>query len=354
MKNILLFLALFIFAHSQEKSNIAVIDLIGRGITDYEAQTLSDKLRGELINTGKYVVVERGQMANILKEQGFQRTGACDDKSCMVEMGQLLGVKYMVAGSIGKIEQTYLISIRMIDVGKGNIVTNVEEEITGSLTDVLKVGIYNAARKLAGLEPDKKVTARPAPPPAPVPTVQRTPAGPPVPMGRAEVLFNVLGFLQFGPMFEAGVNMGNDLFLTAHARFATMGLVYQALVSDGFQGEVTGGMAFGAGLAKFFSRSILSRPYVAAAMEYGWGSNRGDVGTQWEWEGDHSYMVIYGNGGYRWRFPSKFFVNLGGLFGFVISLSDEWYYINDPTDVREGDNLSLLFAMLEFSIGMEF
>jgi hypothetical protein len=97
-------------------------------------------------------------MDEVLKEQGFQSTG-CTSQECVVEAGQLLGVKNIVAGSVGKVGSIYVISLRMIDVAKGNIVKNVDEEIEGDIADVLRVGLRNVARKMAGLEPDRAAVA---------------------------------------------------------------------------------------------------------------------------------------------------------------------------------------------------
>jgi hypothetical protein len=54
----------------------------------------------------------------------------------------------MVAGSIGRIEKTYLISIRLIDVATGKIEKNVQKEQRGTLTDVLKDGIPYVVKEL--------------------------------------------------------------------------------------------------------------------------------------------------------------------------------------------------------------
>ena len=131
------------------KINIAVLELEADGVTKSQSRTLTNKLRGELINSGRFDVIERSQMRAILDEQGFQQAG-CTDEDCVVKIGQLIGVRRMIAGSVGKIEHTYVISLRLIDVEKGKIVRNANEEITGTLTDVLQVGIFNAARKIAG------------------------------------------------------------------------------------------------------------------------------------------------------------------------------------------------------------
>ena len=90
----------------ESKINIAVLDLDPTGIDDENARFLSDRLRAELFKTNHFNVVERDKMNTILQEQGFQQSG-CTSLECAVEIGQLLNVEQMVAGTIGKIEKTY-------------------------------------------------------------------------------------------------------------------------------------------------------------------------------------------------------------------------------------------------------
>jgi len=142
------------------------MDLVGKNVTQEDASILSDKLRGELLKTGRFQVMERAQMDAILTEQGFQRTGVCADDACLVEMGQLIGVQKMIAGSIGKLGSMYLVSIRMIDMAKGKIDKNVDREIEGGIEDVLKSGIPHVARAISVRDAEPS-TASAAAPPAP-------------------------------------------------------------------------------------------------------------------------------------------------------------------------------------------
>ena len=57
------------------KYTVAVLDFEGRGISKLEAATLTDRLSSELANTNAVILVERGQMSEILNEQGFQQSG---------------------------------------------------------------------------------------------------------------------------------------------------------------------------------------------------------------------------------------------------------------------------------------
>ena len=92
------------------EERIAVNRLDAKGISADEADIITAKLRSELMAVAGYKIMERGKMNDILKEQGFQQTGACSEESCIMEMGQLLGVTHMIAGSVGKIGNSFSIS----------------------------------------------------------------------------------------------------------------------------------------------------------------------------------------------------------------------------------------------------
>jgi hypothetical protein len=131
--------------------NIAVIDLDPTGISNNESQFLSDRLRTELFETGVFQVVEREKMNAILNEQGFQQTG-CTSVECAIEIGQLLNVGVMIAGSIGKIEDIYSLSIRMIDVETGAILRTATRDYEGKLSEVLTDVIPEVSAQLADAE----------------------------------------------------------------------------------------------------------------------------------------------------------------------------------------------------------
>ena len=121
-----------------KKTNVAVINLkSSSGVATGEAELISDRLRGELFNTGKINVMERDQMQEILKEQGFQQSGACSNEACMVEIGQLLGVEQLVSGSLGKVGSMFLVNLRIIDVKTAKIIKVVSEDVKGDIEDVV-------------------------------------------------------------------------------------------------------------------------------------------------------------------------------------------------------------------------
>ncbi len=148
---LLIFLILYSYGnvYAQEKQSVAILDFEGLGISDTEVRALTNRLRGNLVNTGKYQLIERGKMDEILKEQGFQLSG-CTSEGCMVEAGQLLGVELMLAGSISLIGSTYSVEMRMIDVETGKIVNSAAYDMVGKIDDLLTTGMENAVNVLLG------------------------------------------------------------------------------------------------------------------------------------------------------------------------------------------------------------
>jgi hypothetical protein len=143
-------------ASAQGKESYAVLDLEGRGISALEAATLTDRMRSEMVKTGAVTVVERGQMQQILSEQDFQMTG-CTSDECAVEIGQMLGITKMIAGSIGKIGSTYTVDLRTINVASGAIENTMTRDYRGEI-DGLITAIERISWELVGLvHPDELI-----------------------------------------------------------------------------------------------------------------------------------------------------------------------------------------------------
>ena len=82
------------------KKSVAVLQL--ENVSGYNAANVADIMAEELtvalLNSGRYNVVERNQISNILKEQGFQNIAVNPNDA--VQVGQLAGVNYSVIGKV--------------------------------------------------------------------------------------------------------------------------------------------------------------------------------------------------------------------------------------------------------------
>jgi len=127
----------------------AVMELEAKeGVSAGMVSTVSDYLRTQLVNTNKFSIVTRENMESILKEQNFQQSG-CTSQECIVELGQLLGVRKMFTGSIGKVGGIYLLNVKIVNVESGKIEKAEAEE--ASSEENLLPAVRNLAQKIAGL-----------------------------------------------------------------------------------------------------------------------------------------------------------------------------------------------------------
>lgn len=155
-------------SHAQEikKSNIAVLNLDARGISESEALFLSDYMRGQITRVVKsrkfvkttniiYTVVERSKMDEIFKEHAIQLTG-CTDVSCAIELGKILNAEKVIIGSVGLIGETYSITARIVDVETAEIVAVADYIYKGPRDDLLTTGIPSVVNELMYGEKQRK------------------------------------------------------------------------------------------------------------------------------------------------------------------------------------------------------
>ena len=102
-------------AFSAQKMRIAIMDFEAKDIPKKDAEKVTELIRNEMVNTGKFTVIERAQVGSILKEQGLQQTG-CTDVTCAVEVGKILSARKILVGTIMSLKGKVVITGRIVDV----------------------------------------------------------------------------------------------------------------------------------------------------------------------------------------------------------------------------------------------
>ena len=129
-------LALSYITAQESKPSVAVLDFEARGIPDYEAETLTERLRTEIATTKAIQLVDRKLLQSILEEQGLQQSG-CTTDECAAEVGQLLGAQYIISGAVGKLGETYSIDAKMVSVTTGVAVRSKSVSYSGEIAGLL-------------------------------------------------------------------------------------------------------------------------------------------------------------------------------------------------------------------------
>ena len=145
-----LLLSILFISSLFSREYIAIIDFEGIGVTEDEAKVLTHRLTSELINLEVYQVVERTKMKSLLDEQKFQYSG-CVSIKCAVQIGMMIGAKYMVVGSISKLGSSLSIDSRLLNVETSEAYYSGSYSHKGGIDGLLNVGMKSIAHQLCGM-----------------------------------------------------------------------------------------------------------------------------------------------------------------------------------------------------------
>lgn len=124
---------------------IAVLNFqAGVGISQDNVTGISSMFTTEFKKSGNFTLVERSQIDNAIREQGFQSGNMT--QSQMVKIGEILNVSMIVIGDINIIMGQYNVDVRVVSVETGAIIATEGKQFTESS---FRECIRSIAQKLA-------------------------------------------------------------------------------------------------------------------------------------------------------------------------------------------------------------
>jgi len=129
------------------KSVIAVANLGAEAVSASDAAVVADWIRGGLVATGVFTVVEKNNMDKVLAEQAFQQTG-CTSEECAVKLGKILNVNHIVVGSLGKFMGANVLNIRVVEVETGRVIY--ADKAKGNTADEMESAVSALCNRMAG------------------------------------------------------------------------------------------------------------------------------------------------------------------------------------------------------------
>jgi TolB-like protein len=134
------------------KLSLAVFDLKPLGISPDAAQNLTQVLASEIKQVRGASVVSRDDIASMLEMEAQKDRLTCtSETNCLAEIGGALGVDKLVVGHAGKLGDSYVISLRLINVRQVRVDNRVTESFKG-LEDQLLRAVRLAGRSLLGID----------------------------------------------------------------------------------------------------------------------------------------------------------------------------------------------------------
>ena len=129
------------FLQKESKPPIMMIAGVQNRTESYvDTKSLTDRMRTLLFQTGKIQFVNEARREDLLKEQGYQAANATPETQ--VAIGNQLGAKFMISGSLSEMKQTsprqvrvskqvlkyYKMTLEVTDLKTGLLVMTTEKE----------------------------------------------------------------------------------------------------------------------------------------------------------------------------------------------------------------------------------
>jgi|GEM_PF-1681693 len=115
------------------------------GVTADDAALVADLVTATLVNDGKLRIVERAQLAKVMKEQALAASGAMSDQA-QIKVAQLVGAHWIFVGSLQGHKKGYALSGRAIDSSSGQVAF--ADSVPIESKDLLSAGARQLAHKL--------------------------------------------------------------------------------------------------------------------------------------------------------------------------------------------------------------
>jgi hypothetical protein len=115
-------------------------------------------------------VIGASDVRSMLQLETQKSKLGCQETGCLAEIGGALGAQEVVTGSLVRLGDTFVLTLRRVDVSKALVIADVSETVKGAKEEQLLDAVQNGAEQL--YRPSTPLTLTPSNPPAPIPAVE--------------------------------------------------------------------------------------------------------------------------------------------------------------------------------------
>lgn len=149
--SIIIFLVILSFVNiysETSKLRLALLDFDTKGIDKLSSIKLSDCLRTEIKNIQAFSVIKKDFMLETLNTNKFNKSKKSNDIDSLIEIGKILNVDRIIAGSIKESWGFYSILLQIFDVNSGKLLFIVNKDYDCSINELLSKHIKKSSIKL--------------------------------------------------------------------------------------------------------------------------------------------------------------------------------------------------------------
>ena len=125
---------------------VAIAEVTARGNAGPDlASDMSDALTEQLVAGARLRVVERQQIAKVMKEQMLAQSGVMSDE-VQIKVAQLVGARFIVLGTVGTKGRSYVVSLRALDSSSAQVAFS--ESLKVGSDEQVDAGAKQLARRM--------------------------------------------------------------------------------------------------------------------------------------------------------------------------------------------------------------
>ena len=117
---------------------IAVLEVQVKNVDAETGAIFTEVLTAEVAAANKLNVISATEIAAMIGYEEQKQILGCDDTSCMAEVGGAIGADYLMHSQVGKVGETFVVNIKVINVTEAKALKRVYKTVDGKIDLVLQ------------------------------------------------------------------------------------------------------------------------------------------------------------------------------------------------------------------------
>jgi hypothetical protein len=129
---------------------LAVLKITAQGASPEVAETLTQVVTEQAGRTPGFSAISQAELGSLLGVEKQKQLLGCGDQSCLAEIGGALGARLVLSGSLGRVGESYVLQLQLLDTQKAQIRARESRTITGPQSELLAAARDLTSRVLTG------------------------------------------------------------------------------------------------------------------------------------------------------------------------------------------------------------
>ncbi len=137
-------------ANAPGTQRLAVLKITAQGAPADVAETLTNVVTEQAGRTPGFSAISQAELSSLLGVERQKQLLGCGDQSCLAEIGGALGARLVLSGSLGKVGESYILQLQLLDTQKAQIRDRESRTITGQQSELITAARDLTNRVLTG------------------------------------------------------------------------------------------------------------------------------------------------------------------------------------------------------------